>query len=90
VTSTGAPLGAVRLGVGLLGWAARDDVRSYYPEVRVDGSIVQQGWYNPDPNVPLPGTPTTFPGPAYISYVPEPAMGAIFLGLAVLLFRKRR
>jgi hypothetical protein len=93
VTSTAAPVGAIYIGLGPLGLAARDDVRSYYPEVSVgdvgDPVLVQPRWYDPDPNIPLPGTPSTSGGVRYLNYiVPEPA-GFLLLGLVGLVLRRR-
>jgi hypothetical protein len=92
VSTAGLPsiqkiLGTINLGLGSLGLAANDGNRSYYPEVDVNGVVVQERWYNDDPGIGMPGTPVTHPGPAAVIYSPEPA-SMLLIGLGLLLRRR--
>jgi hypothetical protein len=93
ITSFDAPIGVLTIGLGPLGLAAHDSTHSYYPEVRVGHTIVQEYWGGTEAVLPgtIPGTPTVYPGPAYLTYIPEPAAVWPLLTLAAsLLGRGRR
>jgi hypothetical protein len=71
VTSGGGlPAGCIRLSTTDVGVTVHDGLREYYPRVWVAGTVVQERWYDPNPNVHLPGDPYPFthPAPAYLCY----------------------
>jgi hypothetical protein len=71
------------VGVGLQGIGVFDGVESYYPEVHIGDTIVQE--YGP---VEQPWYPATHETPTpYLSFVPEP--GALLSASLLVLLRVR-